>query len=111
MNNSFSVQQISKTGNLHSKLISRQYKLNLMADFMRNKYENQKLKQSEIANQSGYSSFTLQRYRIVINKLLPYTIQPINANKRTKEPSNTKFNDNSHREPDVKRPQMTSNDL
>ena len=30
---------------------------------MRMKYENPKLKQSEIANQLSYSSSTLQRYR------------------------------------------------
>ena len=63
MNNTFSLQQISRTGNLDSNLISRQYKRKLMADFMRMKYENPKLKQSEIANQLGYSSSTLQRYR------------------------------------------------
>ena len=50
MNNTFSLQQISRTGNLDSNLISRQYKLNLMADFMRIKHKNPKLKQSEIAN-------------------------------------------------------------
>ena len=47
MNNSFSLQQISRTGNLDSNLISRPYKLNLMADFMRVKYENPKMKQSD----------------------------------------------------------------
>ena len=31
MNNNFSLQQISGTSNLDSKLIPRQYKLNLMA--------------------------------------------------------------------------------
>ena len=51
MNNSFSLQQISRTGNLESKLISRQYKLNLMADFMRVKNGNLKMKQSGTANQ------------------------------------------------------------
>ena len=71
MNNTFSLQQISGTGNLDSILISRQYELNLMADFMRMKYENPKLKQSEIANQLGYSTSTLQRYRNDINMLSP----------------------------------------
>ena len=33
-----------------------------MADFMHVKYENQRLKQSEIANQLGMSSSTVQRY-------------------------------------------------
>ena len=51
MNNTFSLQQISGIGNLDSKLISRQYKPNLMADFMRLKYENPKVKQSEAANE------------------------------------------------------------
>ena len=58
MNNSFSLQQISRTGNLDSNLISRQYKLNLLADFMRVKNENPKIKQSEIADQLGYSTST-----------------------------------------------------
>ena len=35
MNNSFSLQQVPKTSNLDANSISRQYKLNLMADFMR----------------------------------------------------------------------------
>ena len=34
-------------------IISRQYKLNLMADFMPMKFENLKLKQSQKANQLG----------------------------------------------------------
>ena len=42
MNNSFSLQQIWRTGNLDSSFISGQYKLILMADFMRIKDENLK---------------------------------------------------------------------
>ena len=61
MNNSFFLQQIQKTSSLDANLMSRQYKLNLMADFMRVKYENPKMKQSEIANQLGVSSSTIQR--------------------------------------------------
>ena len=108
MNNSFSLQQIQKTSNLDANLISRQYKLNLMADFMRVKYENPKLKQSEIANQIGLSTSTLQRYRNDINMLSPYRFNPNNTNKRTTKASNTNFDNNSHREHDLKRPQMTS---
>ena len=52
-----------------------------MADFMRVKYQNQKMKQSEIANQLGYSTGTLQRYRRDINMLSPYRTQPNNTNK------------------------------
>ena len=63
MNNSFSLKQLSRTGNLDSNLISRQFKLNLMADFMRIKIENPELKQFEIANQLACSTRTLQRCR------------------------------------------------
>ena len=104
MNNSFSLQQIQKTSNLDANLISRQYKLNLMADFMRVIYENPRMKQSEVANQLGMSSSTIQRYRSDINMLSPYRINPNNTKKRSK---NAKIDDNS----DLKRPQMTSNDI
>ena len=111
MSNSFSSQQLSRTGNFDSNLICRQNKLNLMAVFTRIKYENLKLKQSEIANQLSYSSSTLQRYRNDINMLSPYRIQPKNTNKRTKKASNTKFDKNSHSDLYMKRLQMTSIDL
>ena len=104
MNNSFSLQQIQKTSNLDANLISRQYKLNLMADFMKVKYENPRMRQSEIANQLGMSSSTVQRYRNVINMLSPYRNNPNNTKKRSKK---AKIDDNS----DLKRPQLTSNDL
>ena len=104
MNNSFSLQQIQKTSNLDANLISRQYKLNLMADFMRVKYENPRMKQTEIANQLGMSSSTVQRYRNDINMLSPYRISPNNVKKR---PKKAKIDDIG----DLKIPQMTSNDL
>ena len=84
MNNTFSLQQISTTSNLDANLISRQYKLNLMANFLRVKYENPKLKQSEIAIKLGLSS-TLRRYRNDINMLSTYRIQPNITNKRTRK--------------------------
>ena len=104
MNNSFSLQQIQKTSNLDANLISRQYKLNLMADFMKVKYENPRLKQSETANQLGMSSSTVQRFRNDINMLSPYRISPNNTEKRSKK---AEIDNNS----DLKRPQTTSNDL
>ena len=104
MNNSFSLQQIQKTSNLDANLISRQYKLNLMADFMRVKYENPKMKQCEIANQLGMSSSNVQRYRNDINMLSPYRINPNNTKKRSKK---AKIDDIA----DLKRPRTTSNDV
>ena len=106
-NNSFSLQQISLTGNLDSNFISRQNKVNLITDFMWVKYENPKMKQSELANQLSYSTSTLQRYKNDINMLSPYRIHPNNTNKRTKKPSNTKVDNNSHNESGVKIPEMT----
>ena len=52
---------------------------------MRVKYENPKMKQSEIANILGVSSSTLQRYRNDINMLSQYRIHPNNSNERTKK--------------------------
>ena len=91
MNKSFSLKQKSRTSNFDAKIISRQYKFILMADFMRMKYENPKLKQYEIANRLGYSTNTLQRQRNNRNMLSQYRIQPNNTYKRTKKASNTNF--------------------
>ena len=43
--------------------------------------------------------------------LSPYSINPNNTNKQTKKASNGGFDNNSHHESNVKRPQMTSKDL
>ena len=77
MNNTFSLQQISRTSNFDANLKSQQYRLKLMADFLRVKYENPKKKQSEVANHLGMSLSTLQRRRNIINMLLPYRIHQI----------------------------------
>ena len=56
-----------------------------MPDFMRIKYENPKLKQSEIADRLDYSSSTLKRCRKDINMLSLYrnqTDQNIQRSKR-----------------------------
>ena len=102
MNNSFFLQQTQKTSGLDANLMSRQYKLNLMADFMRVKIENPKMKQSEIANQLGMSSSTLKKYSNDKNMLSPYRINPNNNYKRTKKVKNTDFDNDSHHEADVK---------
>ena len=88
MDNSFSLQQLSKTGKFDSNLISPQNKVNFLAKFMQIDFENPRLKQSETAVQLGYSSSTLQRYRIDINKISPFRIQPNVTNKRSKKVSN-----------------------
>ena len=75
-----------------------------MADFMRVKYENQKMKQCEIANQLGMSPSNVQRYRNDINMLSPYRINPNNTKKRSKKAKTDDIGD-------LKRPQMTSNDV
>ena len=51
---------------------------------MRMKNENPKLKKSEVANQLGYSTSTLPRYRFDINMLSLYRIDPNITNKRVK---------------------------
>ena len=111
MNNTFSLQQIQKTSNLDAYLISRQYKLNLMADFLRLKYENPKMKQSEIANQLSLSSSTLPRHRNDMNMLPPYRINQNNIKKRSKNVKKTDFDNDTQPNHDDKRTQMTSNDL
>ena len=78
-----------------------------MADFMKVKYENPKLKQSQISDQLGISGGTLRRYKNDINMLSPYRINPNNTNKRAKKVLNTNFNNDSYHEPEVKRPQLT----
>ena len=47
MNNTFSLQQISRTGNLDSNSIFRQYKLNLKAKLMQIQIEKPKLNNLE----------------------------------------------------------------
>ena len=111
MNNTFSQQQIQKTSNFDANLISGQYKLNLMADFMRLKNENPKMKQSEIANQLSLSSSTIQKYRNDINMISPYKIQSNNINKRNNKAKITNSDSNSQPNHDDKIPQRTSNDL
>ena len=111
MNNTPSLSEINKTANMDPNLLTRHYKLKLMNDFLNIKYQNPKMKQSEIANQLDISSSTLKRYRNDINMLSPYRINQNNSKKRTKKALNTDFDNNSHHEADIQRSQMSSNDL
>ena len=81
-----------------------------MADFMKLKYENPKMKQSEIANQLSLSSSTIQRYRNDINEQSPYRLNPNNVKKRSKKVKINENNDIKSGSDDLKRPQMPSND-
>ena len=102
--NTPSLNEINKTANMDPNLITRHYRLKIMNDFMNIKYLNPKLKQSEIASHINMSPSTIQRHRNDINMLSPYKINPNNVKKR---PEKAKIPDNG----DLKRPQMTSNDL
>ena len=53
MNITFSVEQVSKTGNLQYNLIFLQHKLDLMARFKKTKSGKLKLKQFEIMKELG----------------------------------------------------------
>ena len=105
-----SLEQISETGNLDSNLILRQYQLDLMARFMEIKSVKPKLGQDQKPKKLSFSSSTLQRYRNDKNMLSPYRIPPGN-HKRRRKISKTNLGDESHCEYDLKRSQMTANDL
>ena len=104
MNNTPSLNEINKTANMDPNLLTRHYKLKLMNDFMYIKYQNPKMKQSEIANHLNMSSSTLQRYRNDINMFSPYRINPNNVKRRSKKAKTDYI-------ADLKRPQTTSNDV
>ena len=103
MNNIPSLNEINKNSTMNPNMLTKYYKLKIMNDFMYMKYQNPKLKQSELANNLNISSSTIQRYRKDINMQSPYRISPNNVKKRTKK---AKIDDIG----DLKRPQMISND-
>ena len=85
MNNIPSLNEINRTANMDPNLLTRHYKLKIMNDFIYMKYQNPKLKQSELANNFNMSSSTIQRYRNDINMQSPYRISANNVKKRTKK--------------------------
>ena len=111
MNNTPSLNEINKTAKMNPNLLTRHYKVKLMNDFMYTKYQNPKMKQSQIADQFSLSSSTIQRYKNDINMLSPYRIDAKKHQKTIKNVKNTDFDNNSQHEADLKRPQMTSIDL
>ena len=103
MNKIPSLNEINKNSAMDPNMLTKYYKLKIMNDFMYMKYQNPKLKQSELANNLNMSSSTIQRYRNDMNMQSPYRISPTNTKKRTKK---AKIDDIG----DLKRPQLTSND-
>ena len=102
MINTFSLEQVAKTGDLKTDLIMRRYKLDKMANFMEINSINPKLKQYEIAKELAMSTSTSQRYRREINMHSPYRVlQSLNTNTRKQQTSN-------YTEQNLK---VTSNDL
>ena len=102
--NTPSLNEINKNSAMDPNMLTKYYKLKLMNDFMNIKYQNPKMTQSEISSQLNMSSSTIKRYRNDINMISPYRISANNVKKRTKK---AKIDDIG----DLKRPQMTSNDL
>ena len=102
--NTPSLNEINKNSSMDPNTLTKYYKLKLMNDFMNIKYQNPKMTQSEISSQLNTSSSTIKRYRNDINMISPYRISANNVKKRTKK---AKIDDIG----DLKRPQMTSNDL
>ena len=110
MINTFSSDQISKTGDRNADLITRQYNLDKMAKFMEIKSINPKLKQSEIANELRILTPTIRRYRREINMLPPYRTSPtsITNHPRKEKTTNTNLDDGEIISNDIR---MTSNDF
>ena len=110
MNKTPSLNEINKTANMDPNSITRFYQLKLMNAFMNVKYQNPKMKQSEIASQLKVSTSSIQRQRNDINMNSPYRITPNNVKKRQKKAKIDENKDLKRGSDDLKRPQMTSND-
>ena len=85
MNNSYSLDEIQKTGDLNAALQMRQYRLDKMANFLEIKSDNPKLKQSEIFNLLELSSSTIQQYGGKIIMLSHYRIPPSSKTNHTRK--------------------------
>ena len=109
MNNP-SLNEINKTSDVDPNLITRFYQLKLMNDFMNVKYQNPKLKQSEIASPLKVSTSSIQRQRNDINMNSPYRINQNNVKKRQKKVKIDENVNHKRGSVDLNRPQMISND-
>ena len=82
-----------------------------MARFTQIKSVKSRLKQDQLAKELGCSTSILQVNRNDINMISAYSIPPNKTNRRRQKISNTIFDNNSHSEHDLKRPQLTSNNF
>ena len=85
MNNTSSLDQIQKTGELNADLMMRQYKLDKITKIMEIKPDNPKLRQSEIAKMLELSSSPIQQYRTEINMLSPCRLPPSSKTNHTRK--------------------------
>ena len=81
-----------------------------MAMVLKIKSVKPKLKQDQLAKELGCSSSNLQRHRHDVKTLSTYRI-PSNSHKRRQMISDKNLDDNTNHEHDLKRHQITSNDL
>ena len=102
--NTPSLNEIKKNSTMNPNMLTKYYKLKIMNDFMKIKYQNPKMTQPQISSQLNVSPSTIQRYRNDINMLSPYRINPNNVKKQQKK---AKIDNNG----DLKRPYLTSKDL
>ena len=86
MNITPSLSEINKTATMDPNLITKYYKIKIMNDFMNVKYQNPRLKQSEIASQLNMSTSSIQRQRNDINMNSPYRINPKDVKNDKKRP-------------------------
>ena len=70
----FSLKQISKTGDFDSNLILRQYRLDLMSRSLELKSINPKFRQNQIRKEFGCSSSIIRRYRIFMKMQSPHNL-------------------------------------
>ena len=102
--NTPSLNEINKNSTMDPNMLTKYYKLKLMNDFMKIKYQNPKMTQLQISSQLNMSPSTIKRYRNDKNMLSPNRINPNNVKKLSKK---AKIDDIG----DLKRPQRTSNDV
>ena len=108
--NTPSLSEINKTANMDPNSKTRFYHLKLMNGFVIVKYQNPKMKQSEISTRLKVSTSSIQRQRNEMNMNSPYRINPNNVEKRSRKVKIDENNDIKRGSVDLNRPQMTSND-